>query len=58
MYSNSNFSESGYLSLYKYLLILSEDQIIKLRKIAIGVLTMSAFSDEEMNVLETRLHSN
>jgi hypothetical protein len=57
MYSNSRLSESGYLSLYKYLLVLSEDQITKLRKIAVGILTMSAFSDEEMNVLENRLHA-
>ncbi len=57
MYSNSKLSESGYLSLYKYLLLLSEDQITKLRKIAVGILTMSAFSDEEMSLLENRLQA-
>jgi hypothetical protein len=58
MYTNGKLSESGYLSLYKYLLFLSEDQITKLRKVAVGMLTMSAFSDEEMHMLERRLQSN
>jgi hypothetical protein len=58
MYSNSKLSESGYLSLYKYLLLLSEEQITKLRKIAVGILTMSAFSEEEMHMLETRLRAH
>ena len=57
MYSDIISGEAEYLSLYKYLLVLSEEQITKLRKIAIGVLTMSAFSPEEMNILESRLRS-
>lgn len=58
MYSNTKTVESGYLALYKYLLLLSEEQIIKLRKIAVGILSISAFTDEEMNLLESRLHAN
>lgn len=44
--------------MYKYLLFLSEEQIIKLRKIAVGILSISAFTDEEMSLLESRLHAN
>jgi len=58
MYSNTKSGESGYLALYKYLLFLSEEQIIKLRKIAVGILSISAFTDEEMSLLESRLHAN
>ena len=39
----------------KYLLVLSEDQIIKLRKIALGILSFSAFTDEEINSLESNV---
>jgi hypothetical protein len=46
---------SPYLDLYKYLPVLNEEQIRKLRKIAIGILDVSAFSDEEIHVLETKL---
>jgi hypothetical protein len=37
----------------KYLLVLSDDQIIKLRKIAIGMLSFSAFTDEEIHSLDS-----
>jgi hypothetical protein len=46
---------SKYLDLYKYLPVLDEEQIRKLRKIAIGILDLSAFSTEEIHVLETKL---
>jgi hypothetical protein len=46
---------SEYLDLYKYLPVLDEEQIRKLRKIAIGILDLSAFSNEEIHVLETKL---
>lgn len=46
---------SSYLQLYKFLLVLSEEQIIKLRKIAVGMLEMSAFSKEEIQLLEYKM---
>jgi hypothetical protein len=46
---------SPYLDLYKYLPVLDEDQILKLRQIAVGILDISAFSLEEIHVLETKL---
>jgi len=47
---------SDYLKFYKYLPVLSEHQLAKIRKIAIGILSVSAFSDEEVQVLEVKLH--
>jgi hypothetical protein len=46
---------SSYLQLYKFLLVLSEEQITKLRKIAVGILEMSAFSKEEIQHLEHKM---
>ncbi len=46
---------SDYLRFYKYLPVLSELQLAKLRKIAIGILSVSAFTDEEIQVLEVKL---
>jgi hypothetical protein len=46
---------SPYLDLYKYLPVLDEEQILKLRQIAVGILDISAFSHEEIHVLETKL---
>jgi len=46
---------SDYLRFYKYLPVLSEHQLAKIRKIAIGILSVSAFSDEEIQVLEVKL---
>ena len=48
-------SLSDYMELYKYLPVLNEEQISKLRKIAIGVLDLSAFSEDELGVLETKM---
>jgi hypothetical protein len=49
---------SRYLDLYKYLPVLDEEQIRKLRKIAIGILDLSAFSNEEIRNLEMKLLVN
>jgi hypothetical protein len=46
---------SNYLQLYKFLLVLSEEQITKLRKIAVGMLELSAFSKEEIQMLEYKM---
>ena len=46
---------SDYMQLYKYLPVLDNDQVWKLRKIAIGVLNISAFTREEIEVLEAKL---
>lgn len=44
-----------YRHLYNYLLVLTEDQIFKLRNIAIGTNNMSAFSEHEIRELEVKL---
>ena len=44
-----------YRHLYNYLLVLTEDQIFKLRNIAIGTNNMSAFSEREIKELEVKL---
>jgi hypothetical protein len=49
---------SGYLYLYQYLQVLSEEQIIKLRKIAVGILQLSAFSKEEIDLLEKKTRTD
>jgi hypothetical protein len=46
---------SGYMQLYQYLQVLSEEQIIKLRKIGVGMLQLSAFTKEEIEQLEHKL---
>lgn len=46
---------SSYMQLYKFLLVLSEEQIVKLRKIAVGILEFSAFSKEEIQMLEFKM---
>jgi len=45
----------SYRYLYNFLLVLSEDQISKLRSIAIGTKSLSAFSEHEIRELEVRL---
>ena len=55
MNNKTEFSDNRYLELYKYLSVLTEEQIIKLRKIATGILSLSAFTNEELNVLESKL---
>ena len=44
-----------YRHLYNYLLVLTEDQIFKLRNIAIGTNSLSAFSEREIKELEVKL---
>lgn len=46
---------SSYLQLYEFLPVLNEEQITKLRKIALGILDFSAFTNEEISSLETKL---
>lgn len=46
---------SPYLFLYKYLPVLDAAQITKIRKIAIGLSPVSAFSDNELAELEIKL---
>lgn len=47
---------SVYLQFYQYLPVLDAEQIRKLRKIAIGILDISAFSEEEISLLDLKLH--
>jgi hypothetical protein len=44
-----------YLDLYKYLLVLTEGQIIKLRNVALGILSPSSFTNAEIQDLENNL---
>lgn len=46
---------TGYRYLYNFLLVLTEDQIFKLRNIAIGIKQLSAFSEREIRELEVKL---
>lgn len=45
----------SYRYLYNFLLVLTEDQIFKLRNIAIGTNSISAFSEHEIRELEVKL---
>jgi hypothetical protein len=45
----------SYLDLYKYLLVLTEGQIIKMRNIALGILSPSSFTNAEIQDLENTL---
>ena len=40
---------SSYLQLYKFLLVLSEEQIVKLRKIAVGTFRIFCFFERSNN---------
>jgi hypothetical protein len=44
-----------YLDLYKYLQVLTEGQIVKLRKVALGILSPSSFTNAEIQDLEKNL---
>jgi len=46
---------TNYRYLYNFLLVLTEDQIFKLRNIAIGTKNLSAFSEHEIRELEDKL---
>ena len=54
---NNNQQSTNYLHLYKYLLVLTEGQIIKLRNIALGILSPSSFTNAEIQDLENNLTS-
>ena len=41
--------------LYDYIIVMDNEQIWKLRKIAIGVLREDAFSEQEIALLEAKL---
>jgi hypothetical protein len=47
--------QNNYLDLYKYLLVLTESQIIKLRNIALGIVSPSSFTNAEIQDLENTL---
>jgi len=46
---------TSYRYLYNFLLVLDEDQIFKLRNIAIGTNSLSSFSENEIRELEVKL---
>ena len=48
-------SPSAFLELYRYIPFMNGEQIWKLRKIAIGILGMDAFSPDEIHELEMKL---
>lgn len=48
-------ARTGYRYLYNFLLVLTEDQISKLRNIAIGTKNLSAFTEPEIRELELKL---
>jgi hypothetical protein len=48
---------SNYLELYQYLSVLTEEQITKLRRIAVGILPLSAFTSDELLQLASKLHT-
>jgi hypothetical protein len=48
---------SDYLDLYKYLSVLTEEQITKLRRIAVGILPITAFSEDEVAQLDRKQKS-
>ena len=55
MAAMNEIQPSNYLDLYKYLAVLTEVQIIKLRNIALGILTPSSFTNAEIQDLELNL---
>ena len=56
MTTETNFQgATGYRYLYNFLLVLTEDQIFKLRNIAIGKNDLSDFSEREIRELEVKL---
>lgn len=56
MTTETNFQAlTGYRYLYNFLLVLTEEQISKLRSIAIGTKNLSAFTEPEIRELELKL---
>lgn len=52
MATNLIDTASNYRKLYDYLLVMDEKQIVKLMKIAVGILPLQAFSEEETDLLQ------
>ena len=55
MIAESLSPRSNYRFLYNFLLVLSEEQITKLRSIVIGTKDVTSFTDREIEELETKL---
>jgi len=55
MTADSITSRSNYRYLYNFLPVLNEEQITKLRSIVIGTKDLTAFSEGEIQELETKL---
>lgn len=51
----NNTQPTTYLDFYKYLAVLTEVQIIKLRNIALGIVSPSSFTNAEIQDLELNL---
>lgn len=52
------FPKTDYHFFYNFLLVMSEEQIQKLRRISIGIEKPSAFSENEIEELEKRVSQN
>jgi hypothetical protein len=58
MISNTTKSTlSDYLELYQYLSVLTEEQITKLRRVAVGILPLSSFTEDELLQLDKKQKS-
>lgn len=55
-HQTSTQSITNYRSLYDYLVVLTDEQISKLRNIAIGTKNLSSFSEGEIRELEMKLN--
>ena len=51
----NNTQQNNSLDLYKYLMVLTESQIIKLRNVALGILSPASFTNAEIQDLENNL---
>jgi hypothetical protein len=56
MTGTNNTQSSTLLELYKYLQVLTESQVIKLRNVALGILSPSSFTTAEIQDLEKNLN--
>ena len=52
--STTFFPKTDYHFFYSYLLVMSEEQIQKLRRVMIGIEKLSVFSDYEIEELERK----
>ena len=51
----NNTQQNNSLDLYKYLMVLTESQIIKLRNVGLGILSPASFTNAEIQDLENNL---